>query len=75
MNIIRLICSGPNAKANWKWLYRRIRIARREADKAMLDCMLYGSGFIQFRSYGHPEHIPFRDIKIMVEDKDQESVR
>lgn len=41
----------------WKWYYRQLRIARREAWKASLDCMIYGTGFVRVSEDGFINHI------------------
>lgn len=47
-------------RAQWKFLYRQYRIVRREALKASMDMMIYGSGIVEIG-----EHVPdgIRHIK------------
>jgi hypothetical protein len=57
--------SNLTAKQKWKRFYRAIRIARREADKAILDMMIYGTGIVLMPKDGSdPCCIPLADIKL-----------
>jgi hypothetical protein len=46
----------------WLLLYRRYRIARREAMKATIDAMLYGFGFTRVTADGTIEYLPFHEV-------------
>jgi hypothetical protein len=41
----------------WKYWYRQMRIARREAAKAVTDMMVYGSGMVKISVEGCA-HVP-----------------
>lgn len=43
-------------KAAWKWYYRQLRIARREAFKASLDMLIFGTGYVQVKD-GYVNHV------------------
>jgi hypothetical protein len=51
-------------KAAWKFIYRQYRIVRREAKKAALDAMIYGSGMVRVGSDVQDgiEHVDIRDV-------------
>lgn len=51
----------------WKFLYRRTRVAAREAEKVWIDMSIYGSGYIQFNHDADPKHIPIQEILIRPE--------
>ena len=50
-----------SAKQRWKIIHRAMRIARREANKASVDCMMYGTGVVRITSDG-AKHVPLSDI-------------
>lgn len=58
----------PHLRLNrrqWKEAYRLYRICMREAAKANLDMMLYGSGYIQITNEpDYIKHIPIQAIQI-----------
>ena len=57
------------AKAIWKVLYRALRVARREGNKAAMDVLLYGTGAVFFPSDGaDPRHVPIEQIRFKVKD-------
>lgn len=45
-------------KDQWKIFYRRLRITRREINKAIKDSILYGNGFIKFNDKKEFERVP-----------------
>jgi hypothetical protein len=52
-------------KQEWKIVYRKLRIARREAIKAAADMMMYGTGAVMVpNDGGEVKHIPISDIKL-----------
>jgi len=45
-------------RKEWKTCYRLLRVAKREATKAIIDTMMYGSGFVHIPADGSdPERI------------------
>ena len=54
----------PTAKKAWKTIYRLLRIAKREGQKAATDTMIYGSGFVFIEEDGEAHHIPLGDIRV-----------
>lgn len=54
----------------WKVFYRLARVAARESEKASIDTMLYGVGYIECPSDGgDPRHIPIDRWAAPVEAK------
>ena len=49
-------------RATWKTSYRLLRIARREANKAAQDMVLFGIGFTFISDDGVCKHIPVQDV-------------
>ena len=45
-------------KTEWNAFYRRLRIVRREAQKAALDLLVFGTGAIFLGNNGMVKHIP-----------------
>lgn len=45
-------------RKQWKWVYRLVRLNRREASNAFDDMMVYGSGFVRIHSDGTSHHVP-----------------
>lgn len=50
-------------KQTWKIYYRLLRIINRESNKAMLDMMIYGTGYVKIDDNGI-RHIPIQNIII-----------
>ena len=50
------------ARQQWKIYYRAMRVARREALKAMYDQLLYGMGAVMVPTRGDPYHVPVHRI-------------
>jgi hypothetical protein len=46
----------------WKKVDRLLRIAKREANKASEDMMLYGTGAIYTDEKGESRHIPLSEL-------------
>jgi hypothetical protein len=44
-------------RATWKWYYRQLRITRREAAKAHMDAMIFGTGFVRVSDDGFVNHL------------------
>lgn len=44
-------------RQTWKWYYRQLRIARREAYKASIDMLCFGTGFVRISEDGFINHI------------------
>ena len=50
-------------KQEWKKFYRTLRVTRREAYKAALDVMMYGTGVMIIPNDGSdPKHMPFDKV-------------
>ena len=64
--LVRLFCTGPNARARWKFLYRKLRVCKRETLKAGTDVMLYGTGavFVPNNIVCDPYRIHPKDIAL-----------
>lgn len=66
--LIRFLCRGPNARTRWKFIYRKLRVYRREALKANMDMTLYGTGAVFIPGNGgdpyrvHPKDIILEEI-------------
>ena len=45
-------------KQKWKRAYRLLRIARREALEASLDCLAFGTGIVEIDNNGNAMRIP-----------------
>ena len=53
------------AREAWKIYYRMIRVARREALKATMDMVFYGTGAVMIPGNSDdPKHIPFADLRL-----------
>jgi len=53
------VTQPETAKQTWKRIWRSIRVARRESNKALHDTLLYGIGAVRYNGQGaDPEHIP-----------------
>lgn len=48
----------------WKWYYRQLRIARREAWKATMDCMIYGVGYVRVSDDGFVNHVLPQSVQL-----------
>ena len=48
-------------RAMWKFIYRLYRISAREAEKAYMDTVIYGTGVVKFDE-GEPRHIPYEEF-------------
>ena len=44
-------------RETWKIYYRQVRIWKREQDKAIMDAMIYGTGFVRVDSEGFVNHV------------------
>lgn len=53
------------AKPAWKFLYRLMRVGRREAEKASVDCMIFGTGVVVIDENG-PRHVPIEEWRAEV---------
>lgn len=49
-----------SARLWWKFIHRRMRIARREASKAATDAMVYGSGAVLIGDDGSISRVPLQ---------------
>lgn len=60
---MKLKNSSP-ARRWWKRVWRRIRVCRREGNKAIVDTMIYGTGAVFVPKDGSdPHHIPVDELK------------
>jgi hypothetical protein len=51
------------AKERWRATNRRLRVARREAQKAAADMVVYGTGVVYVPAGGgDPRHVPFSEL-------------
>lgn len=48
----------------WKWFYRLNRVHLRELEKAEIDKMLFGTGFMHYPNGGDPKRLDPRDVYI-----------
>jgi hypothetical protein len=48
---------APMTREIWKVYYRTLRIAQREAAKAAVDAMIFGTGFVFVSNEGFINHI------------------
>lgn len=50
------------ARAWWKVYYRTLRIVRREAHKATMDMLIYGTGAVSVSAEGDIKHVPMQSM-------------
>ncbi len=51
------------ARERWKKTWRRYRILRREATKASVDLLVFGSACLKIER-GEVRHVPLHELKI-----------
>lgn len=53
------------SRSVWKWYYRKMRVIVRENEKAAVDMVTYGSGYVKtFDDGSDPQHVPIKDVRI-----------
>lgn len=52
-------------RQQWKVIWRRMRVAAREAHKAHLDALIYGTGAVFVpNDGGDPRHVPIEELRL-----------